>query len=378
MITRPLGELTEGAQAIAEGRFGHEIPVRSKDEVGSLAKVFNEMSSELSDTMDQLNSSRDQLQIAIRRVGETLRSTHDMTQLRESIVNTSADAVGADAAILWTFSSTREELLPTVVRGAMDAHVDRVKVGTGIVGMVAERAISMMLPSEESGPEPAPGEPDFHALIATPVFTRDGVTSVLVNYRRMIAFTSRDMETVKFLAEQGGVAIENVLLHEDAHRMSLTDGLTGVWNRRYLQMQSRQVQATSVRFSREFSVLMLDLDRFKKINDTCGHPRGDAILVEVARRVNETLREVDTFARYGGEEFVCLEVIRSRPFGGEGEEEAIGLTLSIGIATFPEAGDSFKSLLEAADQALYRAKQEGRDRYCVAGNQPGAACADAG
>ena len=131
---------------------------------------------------------------------------------------------------------------------------------------------------------------------------------VLAFYRRDIGrrFTREDLDTMTFLVEQGGVAIENVLLHEEAQRLSITDGLTGTWNRRYLYMQFKQVLATAQRFDRPFSVLMLDLDNFKDINDNYGHQRGDAILVEFSHRVSTMLREVDTFARYGGEEFVCL------------------------------------------------------------------------
>ena len=210
-------------------------------------------------------------------------------------------------------------------------------------------------------------------------------SGVLAMYRREGAFSHGDSETVVFLAEQGGVAIENVMLHEDAQRLSLTDGLTGVWNRRYFQMQFRQILATAVRFEREFSVLMLDLDEFKDVNDTFGHQRGDAILVEFAQRVNETLREVDTFARYGGEEFVCiltetgpagaaaaaekiLEAIRSEPFGARGEAP-VGMTVSIGVASFPSQGSDFKALVGSADRALYQAKQDGRDCFRVAGER---------
>jgi two-component system, cell cycle response regulator len=382
LITSPLEELAAGAQAIAEGNFERTIPVRSRDEVGRLAGAFNEMSARLRATVGELRSSRNQLQLAVRRVGETLRSTHDMTRIRRSIVNTAADAIGADAAALWAFSPTRQELLPAETRGLEFDLPPRVKLGAGIIGRVADDAVTVVLPSETSV-ERVSTEPDFPVVIATPVYTQDRVTGVLANYRREKPFTESDLETVKFLAEQGGSAIENVMLHEDTRRLSLTDGLTGVYNRRYLQMQARQTFATATRFGRQFSVLMLDLDRFKLVNDSHGHQRGDAVLVEFARRVDGTLREVDTFARYGGEEFVCLlsetglhgamataqkiiDVIRDQPFG-TGDEEKVRLTVSAGVATFPDHGASFIAVLEAADRALYLAKQEGRDRYRTAG-----------
>ena len=380
LITRPIEELAQGAQAIAEGRFDHHIPVRSKDEVGRLATVFNNMTDQLSDMFGQVQSSRDMLQRAVQRVGETLRSTHDMKQMLETIVNTAADAVQADAAALWIFTPARDELYPAVARGIEMDDLKRIRVGEGIVGLVAERATTVLIPASEGGPQQSRNEPDFPAVIAIPLYSQDRLLGVLMNYRSDTQryFTLEDRDSVVFLADQAGVAIENVTLHEEAQRLSLIDGLTGVYNRRYLQMQFRQVLATAIRFERPFSVLMLDLDYFKAINDEYGHQRGDEILVEVAHRVSGVLREVDTFARYGGEEFACLlfetglpgavataekilDVVRSEQFAGVGEEP-LSLTVSAGVASYPEHGDTFQALIGAADKALYRAKQEGRDR----------------
>jgi diguanylate cyclase (GGDEF)-like protein len=386
-ITQPLEQLSEGAGAIAEGRFDHRIPVTHSDEVGQVATAFNEMSDRLSDTVGQLYASRDQLHRAVRRVGETLRSTHDMKQMLESILNTAADAVGADAASMWMFTPNREEVYPVAQRGIPET-LARIKVGEGIVGLVAERATNIMADGADDGPRPTRAEPAFPVTIAVPIYSQDRIMGVLSAYRDEpgFGFTQDDLETVQFLAEQGGAAIENVLLHEEAQRLSLTDQLTGAWNRRYFQMQFRQVLATAQRFERPFSILMLDLDHFKQVNDTYGHPRGDATLVDFAGRVEKVLREVDTFARYGGEEFICLlsetdlegamttagkirDAIKRTKFGGLGEEP-VSLTVSIGVASHPEHGRAFRPLIEAADQALYRAKQEGRDRVCTAQKPP--------
>ena len=384
LITRPLDELAEGAASIAQGRFDYQIPVRSRDEVGELALAFNDMTARLKDTITELSSSRDQLQRAVRRVGETLRSTHDMRQILDSVINTATDAVEADAGVLWTFTSNRDELYPVIGAQAETRDLGRIPVGRGIVGLVAERGTPVVVAPDRNSPRPSASEPDYPVTLAIPLYSEDRITGVIGLYRDSDrSFTREDYETVLFLAEQGGVAIENVLLHDEARRLSITDGLTGVWNRRYLQMQFRQVIATSMRFNRPFSVLMLDLDHFKEVNDTFGHQRGDAILIEFAHRVSAILREVDTFARYGGEEFICLlsetdvagavttaekirDVIKNEVFAGVGEEPIL-ITTSIGLASYPEHGDTYQALVEAADRALYQAKQEGRDRVRVAG-----------
>lgn len=384
LITQPLEEVAYGAEAIAHGNFDYRIPVDSSDEVGQLAMAFNNMTDRLRETITELSSSRGLLQRAVRRVGETLRSTHDMRQILDSILHTAADAVTADAAVLWSFTPDRAELYPAIGAGLNMDRFDRVQVGDGLVGHVAERGTSMLSPSPRGGPRPTNAEPDYEIAIVVPLYSQDRIHSVISVYRRTPAqtFTEDDLGTVVFLAEQGGVALENVQLHEEAQRLSITDGLTGVWNRRYFQMQFRQVLATSTRFERTFSVLMLDLDNFKIVNDSYGHQRGDAILIEFARRVSHLLREVDTVARYGGEEFICLlsetdlegalitaekirEAVRSETFDHQGEE-SIGITVSIGVACFPDHGESYQGLVGAADAAMYRAKEEGRDCVRVA------------
>ena len=383
LIARPLEEVTEGARAIAGGNFDHRIPVRSNDEVGQLALSFNEMSDHLNTTITDLESSRDQLQRTVDRVGATLRSTHDMGQILDSILSTASDAVLADAGSLWLFTGTRDELYPALSRGVDENALNRLRVGEGIVGLVAERGITVKLPADDGGPKPSRHEPRFPVTLAVPLYSSQRVTGVIVVYRATAApFDRKDLDTVVFLAEQGGVAIENVLLHEDAQRLSLTDGLTGVWNRRYLQMQFRQTLASANRFDRPFSVLLLDLDNFKDVNDTFGHQRGDTILIEFSQRVSAALREIDTFVRYGGEEFICLltetdvagasttaekirQTISNDPFTSVGEDP-VTVTVSIGVACYPLHGNGYQSLIEAADQALYRAKEEGRDRVRVA------------
>ena len=121
---------------------------------------------------------------------------------------------------------------------------------------------------------------------------------------------------------------------------------------------------------------------FKNVNDKHGHQRGDSVLIEFSQRVTKLLREVDTFARYGGEEFICLlsetdvegamttaekihDAIRGEPFGSM-DDELLNVTVSVGVASYPEHGDTYKGLVEAADRALYQAKQRGRDQVCLA------------
>jgi len=380
VITQPLMELTAGATAVAGGDLDYEMEVHSIDEVGKLASSFNYMTAQLRATIRELSASRDRLQRAVFRVGETLRSTSDTNSMLASILNMAGDAVEAEAAVLWMPTPTGGELYPAVAEGLDLAQLRRVPLASGGVGMAARTGAPLKL---NAGAASA-GEPALPVGMAVPMPSREGTPSVLALYRHDAGkpFTDEDRSTVVFLAEQGGVAIENVMLHEEARRLSLTDGLTGVWNRRYVQIQFRKELAGAIRYERPFSLLLLDLDHFKDINDSYGHQCGDEVLVELSQRVDNGLREVDTFARFGGEEFLCLlsetdeegalikaekirKLIKSAPVERTGGQP-IAVTVSIGVATFPFYGESFDTLLHAADRALYRAKRKGRDQVCLA------------
>lgn len=168
----------------------------------------------------------------------------------------------------------------------------------------------------------------------------------------------------------------------ELEKLSITDVLTGLVNRRRLIAELEVEIERSRRHERSFSVLMLDVDRFKRFNDRHGHLAGDGVLKGVAARLKDVVRNVDTVARFGGEEFVVMlpeadanealivaERIRSRvadePFPA-GEDGTESVTVSIGIAEFPNNGENLEALIAAADAALYRAKRGGRDRVASA------------
>lgn len=156
-------------------------------------------------------------------------------------------------------------------------------------------------------------------------------------------------------------------------RLSVTDGLTGLFNRRRL-METLETEAErSQRGSGPFAVLMVDVDHFKKFNDTHGHQAGDEVLTRVAGVLKEVTRQVDCAARYGGEEFLVLlpqtamdgaaevaERLRTKVRAAAVNGESV--TVSVGVAEFPKNGDSPQAVIAAADAALYRAKADGRDR----------------
>ena len=167
-------------------------------------------------------------------------------------------------------------------------------------------------------------------------------------------------------------------LYRELDERSRTDGLTGLSRRGPFEERLREEVARAKSFRTTFSILMIDIDHFKRFNDTYGHQVGDEVLRTVSQLIKQGLYETDLIARYGGEEFVCL-LPRSQPAGlkikadqirqrVESHPFVIGLetlqvTISIGIAHFPQDGHTPESIMEAADRALYAAKDGGRN--CV-------------
>ncbi|MEO6059172.1 MAG: diguanylate cyclase [Candidatus Limnocylindria bacterium] len=169
----------------------------------------------------------------------------------------------------------------------------------------------------------------------------------------------------------------------ELERLSVTDELTGLANRRHLDDEIEREVQRHERHERAFAVLLLDVDRFKALNDTHGHPAGDAVLRQLARVLEESTRKEDTVARFGGEEFLVIlpetpaegatlkaERIRAAIEGhrfaiDEGGAE-VSVTASIGLALFPKHGRTPETLIAAADQALYHSKQGGRNRVTTA------------
>jgi len=183
-------------------------------------------------------------------------------------------------------------------------------------------------------------------------------------------------------AGQVGLSVANIRLREALHTQSIRDALTGLYNRRYLGEMLERETRRAARADHGLGILMLDLDHFKKFNDTYGHDAGDTVLRETAAFLTKSVRAEDFVCRYGGEEFVVVlpmadlkasraraEHIRAkvRELTILHQGRAVGiLTVSVGVAELPVHGTSPKDLLEAADAALYRAKKEGRDRVVVA------------
>ena len=169
-----------------------------------------------------------------------------------------------------------------------------------------------------------------------------------------------------------------IAMYEQTERSAVTDGLTGLYNHEHLLKALKHEVLRSRRHRLQLSLVMLDIDDFKRLNDTRGHLEGDRVLMRTARLIGESLREIDVAGRYGGEEFavmlpetartgahVVAERVRRRIAAAFGRRSP-AVTVSAGVASFPEDGKSVDELVERADEALYRSKRAGKNRVTLA------------
>jgi diguanylate cyclase (GGDEF)-like protein/PAS domain S-box-containing protein len=190
--------------------------------------------------------------------------------------------------------------------------------------------------------------------------------------KRQLAYT---------VVEQTGMALSNLALREALREQSIRDPLTGLYNRRYMEEVLKQQLSRVTRQLHPLGIIMIDIDQFKRFNDTYGHAAGDALLRQLGHLMQRRIRGEDIACRYGGEEFTLILPDASLETAQQRAEDlrqaarqlrvqAGGLshkiTLSLGVAIYPQHGRTIENVLRAADAALYRAKQEGRDQVVVA------------
>ena len=243
-------------------------------------------------------------------------------------------------------------------------------------------------------------ENDLHSLLVLPVVPPGGngkpVGAVVVARRSWPDFEADDAERLHVLLHQVGAAVSNGRKFAESETRGVTDGMTGLPNHRRFQEVLAQKIAGAERTGLQLSLLLMDIDRFKSVNDTYGHPAGDEVIKRLARLLGGVVREgTDLAARYGGEEFCLLlegtdaegaliladrlrESFREENFvlREGGKPVTFRCSVSIGIACWPQDSRSQSELIEQADQALYISKESGRDRatlYSARGSKGGRA-----
>ena len=264
------------------------------------------------------------------------------------------------------------------------------KRGEGFVGYIWATGAPLVVEDYRSWPARKQEYDSFpsRALVGAPIHWGEEFLGIIdiMSYAPH-RYTRTDMDMLGMFATQAAIAIRNARLYNQVEQIAITDELTGLFNRRgFLQLGEREFER-AVRFNRPLAALMFDLDHFKRVNDTYGHPAGDQVLRTLTACFRENTRGIDVVGRYGGEEFVLLlpetplpeavqiaERLRESiaalsvpvcPANGDSSADSVRITVSIGIAVVVPGIRKLSVLIELSDQAMYRAKASGRNCIVV-------------
>src|SRR5438309_746805 len=250
----------------------------------------------------------------------------------------------------------------------------RIPLGTGIVGRVARTGETALV--QMTGDQRLQGVlPDSHAVLCIPITYGEKLQGVLnVESQSEDAFTPQDVLVMKTLADLLATALHNALVFQQLQQQSITDGLTGIKTRRFFWEALNSEWKRASRSGRPFSVVLMDLDKFKEVNDTKGHLEGDLVLARVGRLLEQKCRQSNVVARYGGDEIIILmaetgveqaQILAERLrlwISTDPMLQEHKITGSFGVASFPVHGFSAESIIRVADTGMYISKKAGGDR----------------
>jgi diguanylate cyclase (GGDEF)-like protein len=333
------------------------------------------------------------LSMELLEMMSSLAIIEEQQRLFNAILEMAARLANASCGSLMLMDENRGTLLIEAAIG-INIHLAKsltMKLGNGIAGKVAVNGHPMLVNDiEKDGRITGVNRPRFKtkSFISVPLKFKEQIIGVLnlSDKKDQGIFTESDLDMLTPLVSHFAALIQRsrtLAMTETLERLSVTDPLTELFNRRFLDKRMEEELNRSLRHGSHLTVMVVDLDNFKTYNDLCGHIAGDKALKKAARILMREVREMDVVTRYGGEEFCLLLPITSKKesifvaerirrgmenekFSGE-ENLPLGcLTASIGIASFPEDGDSPDMLINAADMALYQAKAGGRNRISLA------------
>jgi len=410
-FSRPLRRLSGIMRRAEEGDFLVRAETRGTDELSRLGAAFNQMLARLTSMKaEEIDTHRDLAlaneKLALKEkleeritelsllfdVAHSLNSTLELSELLERITRLVVERLKIPNFSIMLRNA--DGLLE--VRSAWPQHRGSegltFGIGEGACGRAAETLRAVYLPdvadrSSIFAKRNLVGGTDHGSLLSVPMVHMDTLLGVMNFHRPEVAgFSPEELELLMAVADQAATAVKNARLHAETVLLTMTDPLTGVPNRRHLFGRLESELARAERYGTPLSILMIDVDHFKKLNDAAGHRAGDETLRTVCEVLRPCVRKVDTLARYGGEEFMVLLPQTAKEGAvavGEKLRRAVletaalasttqptgHVTISIGVACFPLDANDQEMLVDCADAALYASKRGGRNK--VSAYEPG-------
>jgi len=314
-------------------------------------------------------------------VGKALTSTLKLKEVLSIIVEKTSSLLHCEAWSLLLLDEKKDELYFEIATGRYEERVRgfRLKPGQGIAGWVVKEGEPLVLPNVSLDPRFFRGIDQTtgfatRSVLCVPLKSKGKILGALelINKIGQNPFDQHDLNLASALADYAAIAIENAKLYQRAEELAITDDVTQLPNMRYFHHILDRELHRAIRLRTSLSLLFIDLDFFKLVNDNHGHLRGSQVLKEVAVLFKSGIREVDMVARYGGDEFVVLLPDTDTPKAYKVAERLrlamenhafvaeaglnLKLTASLGVATFPDQARDKEELIKLADQAMYQAK----------------------
>ncbi len=374
--------LRRASRRLEEGDLAARATSEGNDELGQLVLAFNAMAEKIERNERSLEGRSSQLN-ALNQIAIAITSLLSLQDILNEIMRCGIVLTGAKASCIAFYDEATALFTQWVTQGLSEHFVGNLSFSPGGLADEAFASGSYILSNDrpETGHKLSrlAREEHLRCFICLPLTSRDRRLGVIYFYRTdRDTFAPTEIELLATFASLAAQAIENVRLYAQVQEQARTDSLTGLNNRGEFQRRLKEEEERSRRYNRSFSLLMLDIDHFKTVNDSYGHQAGDEVLRALAARLREQNRPADHAARYGGEEFVVIlpettnegalalaERLRAAVADTAvpvTEGRTIPVTISIGVATFPADAGSGTALIAAADAALYVAKQGGRNR----------------
>ena len=325
-------------------------------------------------------------------LGKALTSSLQLDQVLRTIMEKINEVLRPDTWSLLLMDQDKDELYFQIAtgKGAESLKDVRIKVGQGLAGWVAQTGEAVVVrdtakDSRFFGQVDAKTKMETRSIVAVPVRFRDQCLGVieLINSIGPEGFSARDLALLEALADYAAIAIENARHVQRIHELTITDDCTSLYNARHLNFMLDTEIYRSHRYAFEFSLIFIDLDHFKSVNDTHGHLMGSKLLAEIGQAIKDKCRLIDLAFRYGGDEFVVLlpQTSKENALGVARRlhkliREAVWLkdtgidahvTASVGVAAYPSDSRTKAELLHLADEAMYLVKNTTRDSVAASG-----------
>jgi len=323
---------------------------------------------------------------ALRTMHQRLIAHLHPDHLLQDVGNELRRLLPFDRLTLWIYARQEAHLqsvgvYPQQSRDGIPTYLE----ANGVLGKVLDEQKPLVLAHVVAERLPDLQEHFRGHLLVTPLSVRDYPWGLLILERdpNWEPFARADYEAIEVLVEHLAILLENLRLYRQTAELAVRDGLTGLLNHRRWHERLQEELSRSLRYHHPLTLLMIDVDYFKRYNDTYGHQQGDELLRQIAEILRQNIRQSDIAGRYGGEEFAVIlpetdkesaavlaqrlcEVVARTPFPGYPGGPPVRCTVSIGVASYPEDALTVSDLIAAADTALYRAKRFGKNRVVIA------------